>query len=110
MLLNSRLAYDDPEPWLVHYGMDFGDERFATEVAGAEWKPRTLPVRFPNTLLAKFRGSMRYSIGGPIALAKTWLDYFEEFGEAFCDGRLHLEMVHARAVLHRLVNVYGEAT
>lgn len=110
MLLNSRLAYDDPEPWEVHYGGGYQDaERFATKVAGAEWKPRTFPVRFPNTLLAKFRGAMKYNISGPLALARTWLDHFDEFADEFSTGRLHSEMVHARAVLHRLVNVYGEA-
>lgn len=110
MLLNSRLAYDDREPWSLHHGGGFRpEERFATEVAGAKYKPRTFPVKFPNTLLAKFRGAMRYSIGGPLMLAETWLDYFDEFADEFETGRLQDEMVHARAVLQRIVNVYGEA-
>lgn len=109
MLLNSRLAHDDPEPWMIHYGLDFGEERFADQVNGAQFRPRKFPTPCPSTALVKFRKSTRLLGVGAYYNAVSWLSFMQGFPGHLEQGMDPDELTHLRAVLQRLVNVYGEA-
>lgn len=109
-MFNSVATIRDPEPWVIHLGMGLGDDRFESYVPGALDHPRVLEPRRKSAALVRFRESTRLlGLTGPFN-ARVWLNTMSEFPghlEASIDAD---ELPHLRAVLHRLVNVYGEAT
>lgn len=109
-MLNSRLFLDDPCPWSLYQGMGLGSRRHAREVVGAVWMPREFPTRYPSKALAQFREStLLHGHSGPYN-ASVWLNSMQEFPGFIESGKDPAEVDHLRRVLHRLVNVYGEAS
>lgn len=108
-MFNSVATVRDPEPWVIHLGMGLGEDRFESYVPGALDHPRMLEPRRKSAALVRFRESTRLLGVGAYYNAVSWLSFMAEFPghlEASIDAD---ELPHLRAVLHRLVNVYGEA-
>lgn len=108
-MFNSVATVPDPEPWVVHYGQGWPEERFEFRVEGAEDKPRPIEPRRKSAALVKFRESTLLHGVGAHYNALAWLNFMQGFPGHLEQGMDPDELTHLRAVLQRLVNVYGEA-
>ncbi|WP_156316508.1 hypothetical protein [Leucobacter japonicus] len=99
----------DPEPWVVHFGLGEGNRRYASWVPGALDQPRMVEPPRKSAVLVKFREATLLLGVGAFYNARCWLDFMDDFPGHLEAGVPDDELDHLVRVLHRLVNVYGEA-